>query len=747
MTERPPFFSSFVSGHAAERRGCDDPCCDEAAGRRDAHEDTPRFRDVALRLRPSSEPPAMPLPGRDATLTGLLGPAAEAARRLRVIYSLRHKHPLEVSLSVTVPLGRDETGERSRPPLTRRGLEILSRAALPGFAPVAPRGAPLTGPEIPLRPLRRDVFAPLAGSAGRPTPRPVMSELLRRLFLPPADAPALALDQALIGLAEAGAEMDLILDITTAPLDADALRMLGEAQQRLLAATHAAGMSNRTSAALAQVERWMRAEGSILQIDTAVCCAGRTDPTAVHLAETLLFGAELNDTGDTGPVIDLSRAVLPGVRAPALMVHPRAVAAIAGLAEQRRPRPPRGTGLSLGVDELDRDVAVPADDLRQHAYVVGQTGTGKSTLLKRLALADAEAGVPQVVIDPHGDLHAELIAALPPHVMKRAIIADVGDFDTPFSLNILEVEGPHAAIQRNFIANQLIALFKIVYGANQEAFGPIFEQFFRSSLFLLMDAGGPETSLLDLERVFGDAAFRRGLLEKCEDPQVVSFWKNIALKAGGDISLQNVAPYITSKLAQIAGNPLVRPIVCTPRTTLDLPAALAEGRTVLVNLAKGLVGGPDAAMIGGIVTIRLFAAAMARARLPVAERPLTRVMLDEFHTFGAHGILSEAMAEVRKYGISLVLANQSVAQIDRRGSDVAHAILGNSGNLFAFRVGPKDATTLAEWLGPEVAPQTLMRLPNHTCIARTLQNGVPLPPRLLRQRRSSDYVPRRRSAQ
>jgi len=133
-------------------------------------------------------------------------------------------------------------------------------------------------------------------------------------------------------------------------------------------------------------------------------------------------------------------------------------------------------------------------------------------------------------------------------------------------------------------------------------------------------------------------------------------------------------------------------------------------------------------------TIRLFAAAMARARLPAAERPLTRVMLDEFHTFGAHGILSDAMAEVRKYGISLVLANQSVGQIDGRDSDVAHAILGNSGNLFAFRVGPRDATTLAEWLGPEVAPQTLMRLPNHTCIARSLQNGVPLTPRLLRLR-------------
>jgi len=587
MTERPPFFSSFVSGRADERRGCDDPCPDEVANPARAHEVAPSFRDVALRLRSRSEPPAVPLPGRDAPLIGLLGPAAAAARRLRIVYSLRHEHPLEVTLAVMVPLAHDECGKQTRLPLTKRGLETLSRVALPGFALVAPRGAPLSGPGIPLRPLRRDVFATLAGSAGRPKPQPVVPELQRTLFLPPADAPALALDHALIGLAEAGAEMDLILDITTAPLDAEAWRMLGEAQQRLRAATHAPGISERASSTLAQVERWIRAEGSIMQIDVAAGCAGRTDPTAVHLAETLLFGAERNDTSDARPDIDLSRAVLPGVRAPALLVNPRAVAAIAGLAEQRRPRSPRRRGLTLGVDELDRDVAVRADDLRQHAYVVGQTGTGKSTLLKRLALADADAGVPQVVIDPHGDLHAELVEALPPHVMKRAIIADVGDFDSPFSLNILEVKGPHVAIQRNFIANQLIALFKIVYGANQEAFGPVFEQFFRSALFLLMDAGGPETSLLDLERVFGDAAFRRDLLEKCVDPQVVSFWQNIALKAGGDLSLQNVAPYITSKLAQIAGNPLVRPIVCTPRTTLDLPAALAEGRTVLVNLAKG----------------------------------------------------------------------------------------------------------------------------------------------------------------
>jgi len=349
-----------------------------------------------------------------------------------------------------------------------------------------------------------------------------------------------------------------------------------------------------------------------------------------------------------------------------------------------------------------------------------------------MILQDTSAGIPVVVVDPHGDLHSDLIASLSKSVLRRAIIADVGDFASPFSLNILDVRGPYAAIQRNFIANQLIALFKTAYGDNKEAFGPMFESYFRGAILLIMEAGGPEASLADMEKVFGDSAYRRNLLDKCEDAQIVSFWRNIAQKAGGDASLENIAPYITSKLVQLSGNAVVRPIVCSPHSTLDLPAALAEGRSVLVNLAKGLVGGPDSAIIGGIVTIRLFAAAMARAREPAAARRLVRVYLDEFQTYGAHQVLSEAMAEVRKYGLSLVLANQSVAQIDGRGSDVAHAILGNTGNLVSFRVGPKDAAVVAEWLGPEVSPQTIMRLPNHHCIARLMRDGVPLPSRVIK---------------
>jgi hypothetical protein len=685
-------------------------------------------RDVALRLRPTVKMPEIAFPGREDVFHGLLRAGPDAARRLRVTYLLRKEAPLEVALAVTVPL----TPPTAKAPLSKRALETLARVAFPGLAPVAPTRPLLAGPVVALRMKGRDALAALSQVVQAPRPRPIVPEVSGPLLLPAAGAPELAIDCALIGLADARLDVDLVLDLTAAPLTAEDRRALTGAQRQLFAATYTEGAGGQASAALVEVERWLRIQSPVMRLKASLHFASTEDSAAGCLAERLLFNSGAGVAFDAGADgVDLSGCVLPGAPIPALAVHPLAVAALAMRAARHRPRAPRGAALTLGADELGRAVAVGLEDLRQHFYVVGQTGTGKSNFLKRLALADAAVGTPIVVVDPHGDLYGELLEQLPRSVLSRAFVADVSDFDAPFALNILEVKGPHAAIQRNFIANQLIALFKSVYGANRDAFGPVFEQYFRSALFLLMDAGGPEATLLDLERVFGEASYRRTLLENCSDPTVVSFWKNIALRAGGEISLENVSPYITSKLNQLSGNPLVRPIMCAPRSTLDLPVALAEGRSVLVNLAKGQVGGTDAGIIGGIFTIRLLAAAMARASLPMAERRLTRVLLDEFQVYGAHGI-AEALAEVRKYGLSLVLANQSVAQIDGRSGDIAHAILGNVGNLAVFRVGPKDATTLAEWLGPEVLPATLMRLPNHECITRLLHSGVPMPASVVR---------------
>jgi hypothetical protein len=250
------------------------------------------------------------------------------------------------------------------------------------------------------------------------------------------------------------------------------------------------------------------------------------------------------------------------------------------------------------------------------------------------------------------------------YAKERAILADAGDFADPFGLTLLEITSEPTAVQRNFIANQLVGVFQsVLYRGVPEAFGPMFGAYFRSAIFLLMEAEGKNASLADFDRVFAEPAYRRSLLERCADPQVVRFWKEIATKAGGEAALENIAPYICSKLTQFTGNPLLRPIITAPRTNLDFPGAMHRGDTVLVNLAKGLIGEHDSALLGGLITIRIFCAAMARSAIPADRRRPVRVYLDEFATY-ATGMLVEDLdiaggpLAAKLFGVLMVFTHQ-----------------------------------------------------------------------------------------
>lgn len=725
MSERPPSLGGDDFRHFAHAKHGED-----AAGPHAHAEACPvangQVREVALRLRSGSVRPPIALTNRHQLLRALLAPGVGAAN-VRLTYALRHEAPLEVEIAVRLRAEHDAATSEPANAMTKRSLEALCRVIFPGMAAVGPSMPFFEGPMRRLCCPIIDVAQITEASRQSLGPQRLVAATRDLLLLPIAGAAAMSLDSALLGMAEAGVEADLLVEMQSVVLGSTELRALADARQCLVAATYAEEPFGRARALLAEVEAWLQSSASIIRVDSSLRFPAEPQQAIVHLVEGLLYGATAADEPRRKRGVDLSALVRLGADIPNCIIHPLTASAIAEVKRRQRPRSPRRNVIQFGIDEFGRMVTVQIEDLRQHLYIVGQTGVGKSTMLRNIALTDARAGRPVIQVDPHGDLHAEVLDGLPPAVRARTIVGDAADFDAPFSINILEVKGPYAAIQRNFISNQLVSLFKSVYGHNPDAFGPMFEAYFRGALFLLMDSGGPESSLLDLERVFGDGHYRRGLIDRCTDPSVVSFWKNIAQKAGGEASLENIAPYVTSKLSQLAGNPLLRPILCSPRTTLDLPRALAEGRTVLVNLAKGLTGS-DAGILGGIVTIRLFAAAMERARLPPEKRRLTRVILDEFQTYGGISVLAEALAEVRKYGLSIVLANQSIAQIDGRAGDIAHAILGNCGNLVAFRVGAKDAGLLAEWLGPEVNAATLMRLPNRTCVARLLHTGEPMSP-------------------
>ena len=611
-------------------------------------------------------------------------------------------------------------------------LAHAAEIACPGFAPrplvraVAPIRTPLAPPAL-------DVTALVSGR-GEPHRAPV-----------PRVVDAHALDQLLIArrwpgperLALVLASLDRLrfrgafaIEIRPHRLEARELRALEHVRQALVARSAAGRLDGRQTGrvddALDVMAQWAACPGGTA-IQYVLTGEGAQAQDLADTVAAMLFGPGRGDQAQPR-ALDLSRAVPGEARLPALGVDFATLARSGFRPEFRRPRP-RRDGLVLGVDGAGAAVAIPRSDLSRHLYIVGATGVGKSTLIASMIRQDVAEGHPFILVDPHGDLFAEVRGDLPSADAERAIVADVGDLATPFSMNLLDIRGEHAAVERNFVANQLISIFKsVLYQKAPEAFGPIFEAYFRNALFLLMESGGPEVNLADFDQVFSSREYRCHLLSQCENETVSRFWRDIATRAGGEASLENIAPYICSKLTQFTGNPVIRPIIARRCSTLDWPTALSEGRPVLINLAKGRVGGPDAALVGGLVTTRLFAAALARADVPRAERRPVRVYLDEFQNYTPG--LDQMLAECRKFGLEMVLANQSLHQIDDRG--VAQAVLANAGSVVCFRTGPEDAHCLAERFAPEYPAHALQALPDRNFVGRLLDAGRPCRPVLAR---------------
>ena len=475
--------------------------------------------------------------------------------------------------------------------------------------------------------------------------------------------------------------------------------------------------------------------GSGLRIDASVAFEEEPSPLTLDLIAIALFGTRASDKS-TGDAIDLTTVWPHGWALPRLMP----TAGEANLSRGFLPsKEPAGAGsLVIGQGISGRPIELTGRDRARHIYVVGATGSGKSTLLLNLMAQDFRAGECVILIDPHGDLADDARALVPESRSHELLFANAADADGDFALNILTGQGGDPAVQRNYVANALIRIFaRVLYAGIPEAFGPMFELYFRNALLLLMEAEGANASLLDFESVFHDDDFRRRLLERCTDPKVLEFWNKIAAKVTHDeISLPNIAPYITCKLAQFTGNPLLRRILCGRGPGLDLSSAMRQGRIIIIKAPKGLLGQSDTELLCALMVMAIAQAGMARAALPRNERRPVRLYIDEFQTCAGDG-LADVLAEARKFGLSLVLANQSLGQVDGIGHKpgTGAAALANAANLIAFRVGAPDAARLGPWFAPDLPWTELCRLRDFHAAVRVLDDGRPAPAHVIRMER------------
>jgi hypothetical protein len=374
-----------------------------------------------------------------------------------------------------------------------------------------------------------------------------------------------------------------------------------------------------------------------------------------------------------------------------------------------------------------KEVYLSDDDRRRHLYAIGQTGTGKSTLLGNLIREDILAGRGVAVIDPHGDLVANALKCVPAERMDDVIYFDPGDLARPLGLNMLDFN-PDRPEEKTFIVNEMQGIFNKLFA--QETMGPMFEQYMRNALLLLMeDMPNEPATLVEVPRIFTDPAYRARKLERIHNPVVIDFWQKEAVKAGGEASLANMTPYITSKFNNFISNDYLRPIIGQPKSAFNFREAMDSGKIILINLSKGRIGDLNASLLGLIFTGKLLMAALSRVDVPdIEKRRDFYLYIDEFQNFATDSIAT-ILSEARKYRLNLTVAHQFIAQLTEKIRD---AVFGNVGSLLAFRIGVQDAETLEKQFAPTFDSNDLVNVENLNCYAKLLIGGQPARPFAMR---------------
>ncbi len=354
------------------------------------------------------------------------------------------------------------------------------------------------------------------------------------------------------------------------------------------------------------------------------------------------------------------------------------------------------------------------NDRRRHFYIIGQTGTGKSTLMEEMAKQDIRDGKGVGVIDPHGELIEHIIECVPKERAEDVIYFDPADMSRPFGLNMLEYDLTKPE-QKTFVINELINIFDKLYDLRQVG-GPMFEQYMRNAALLVMEDPASGSTLMEIPRVLADESFRRMKLSKCANPVVKNFWESEAEKAGGEAALANMVPYITSKLTQFISNDMMRPIIAQQKTTINFREAMDKKQIILVNLSKGKIGEINSNLLGMVVVGKILIAALSRVDLTEEERKDFFLYIDEFQNFTTDSI-AQILSEARKYRLALIIAHQFIAQLKE---EISKAVFGNVGSLCSFRIGVEDAEFIQKQFEPVFDATDLVNVDNHNCFMKLL---------------------------
>lgn len=363
----------------------------------------------------------------------------------------------------------------------------------------------------------------------------------------------------------------------------------------------------------------------------------------------------------------------------------------------------------------ERIFGIKAKDRRQHMYVLGKTGVGKTALLKNIALQDIRAGRGIGIIDPHGEFVEEVLAQIPLERAHDVIYFNPADHDHPIGFNVLEVPD---AKYKHLIVSDLLGIFTKIWA---NVWSARMEYILQNCILALIDT--PGTTLLGIPRLLVDKDYRQKIIANVKDPVVKSFWIHEYETWRDQFRNEAIVP-IQNKVGQFLNTSFIRNIVGQSKSTLNIADIMNERKILLVNVSKGKVGEDNSALLGAMIITKIQLASMERVRIPEEDRLDFYLYVDEFQNFATDSFAS-ILSEARKYRLNLLIAHQYIGQlVTDVSTKVRDAVFGNTGTIITFRVGATDAEYMEKEFMPEFIGQDLINLPNYNIYLKLMVDGV-----------------------
>jgi hypothetical protein len=369
----------------------------------------------------------------------------------------------------------------------------------------------------------------------------------------------------------------------------------------------------------------------------------------------------------------------------------------------------------------DKIVRISPNDRRRHLYILGQTGTGKSTSMINMIISDIREGKGVCYIDPHGqDLMEHVLPYIPKERAEDVIIFDASDTERPIGLNLFTAKTQE---EKDFVIQEAIAMLYRLYDPGHTGImGPRFEHWFRNAALALMAGPNPGT-FIEVPRIFTDDKFLAERLQYVTDPVVRNFWIN-EMGQTSDYHKSEMLGWFVGKFGAFMTNMTMRNILGQAESAINIRQIMDEGKILLVNLSKGQVGELNIQLLGMMIVAKIQMAAMSRADTPEDQRRDFYLYVDEFQNFATDSFAS-ILSEARKFRLNLIVANQFIGQLKE---EIRDAVFGNVGSLMCFRVGNDDAEYMAKQFNPLFNQQDLINVENYSSVAKILIDSKPSRP-------------------